>query len=162
MRRVLIGERPLQDRPRLVNSILETLAVVGPIICLVDCIVIPIVLAVLPFIGAAGFQKVWHGVGDQLLALLVFLICTPVIIPGYIQHRKLSVILFMVAGFTFIFLANFVGTAFDESVHSILTIMGSCFLVKANWDNKRFRQTCCHCDCSGSSTVVIESSTKKQ
>lgn len=142
----------MQDRRRLMKSFLETLAVVAPVICLVDCIVIPIVLAILPFVGAAGFQNVWHGVGDQMLALLVFLICTPVIVPGYIQHRKLSVILFMAAGFTFIFLANFVSGAFDETVHTLLTVFGSCCLVKANFDNKRFKKHC-HCACSSSSNV---------
>ena len=150
------------DEPRrFAKSFLEVLAVVAPVICLVDCVVIPVILALLPFFGATGWLKIWHGVGDQFLALLVLLICTPVIVPGYIQHRKKSVLVFMAAGFTLIFLANFIGHPLDESVHTVLTLMGSCFLVKANWDNKRFRKAChSHCGCSSSGPIIRLEKTK--
>ena len=129
----------MRTRSPMLRSTLDVLATVAPIICLVDCIVIPIVLAVLPMVG---IQKVYHGINDQLLTLLVLLICAPVLVPGYFRHRKKSVLVFMSLGFSLVFLANFAGHLFDNTVHVVITIAGSCFLIKANQDNKRFSKKC--------------------
>ncbi len=125
-----------------IKAFLEVLALVAPIICLVDCIVIPIVLAVLPFVG---IHHVWHGVSDQLLALIAVGICTPVILPGYFQHRRKSVLFLMAGGFSLIFFANFAGDFIDGTLHSLIAISGSALLIKANFDNKKFSKKCgCH------------------
>lgn len=125
-----------------IKAVLEVLAMVAPIICLVDCIVIPIVLAVLPFVG---IHQVWHGVSDQLLALIAVGICTPVILPGYFQHKKKSVLFLMAGGFSLIFFANFAGAVIDHTLHSMIAIAGSALLIKANFDNKKFSKKCgCH------------------
>lgn len=124
------------------KTILEVLSIVGPIVCLVDCIVIPLVLAILPFVG---LQNVVHGVSDQFIGLIVLAICAPVLGSGYFQHRRKSVLLFMAAGFSLIFFANFAGHCADVGVHTMLSLMGSAFLIKANLDNKRFSKSCaCH------------------
>jgi hypothetical protein len=131
-----------QQRNSTLKSVIEALSIIGPIICLVDCIVIPLALAILPFMG---MQNVVHGVSDQFLALIVLSICAPVLGSGYFQHRKKSVLLFMAAGFSLIFFANFAGHNVDAGVHTMLSLLGSSFLVKANLDNKRFSKGCpCH------------------
>lgn len=131
-----------ETRKEQIKAFLEVLALVAPIICLVDCIVIPIVLAVLPFVG---IHQVWHGVSDQLLALIAVGICTPVILPGYFQHRRKSVLFMMAGGFSLIFLANFAGPVIDHTLHSLIAISGSALLIKANFDNKKFSKKCaCH------------------
>lgn len=119
---------------------LEVLAVVAPIICLVDCIVIPLALMLLPLVGVT---HVFHGVGDQLLAVLVLLICAPVLIPGFLKHRRKSVLVLMSLGFGLIFFANMAGQAIDEGLHVVLSIAGSIMLIKANFDNKRFSKCSC-------------------
>ena len=127
------------------QSALEILSVVGPIICLVDCVVIPILLTVLPIIGV---RQIFHGIGDQILLMLVLAICTPTITAGFLQHKRKSVIVLMSLGFASMFLANFAGHSIDEGLHWILTTLGSVFLIKANFDNRQFRKTpCCdgHC-----------------
>ena len=136
----------MQEHKHLNNknlkAFLEILAIIAPIICLVDCIVIPIVLAVLPFVGV---HQVWHGVSDQLLAMIAVGICTPVIVPGYLEHRKKSVLFFMAGGFSLIFLASFAGHVIDGTLHSLIAVAGSAMLIKANYDNKRFKKGCgCH------------------
>ncbi len=90
---------------------LETLAVIGPIICLVDCLVIPIAIAILPL---AGMHHVFHGIGDQFLTFLVLAICAPVMLPGFFKHRRKSVLVMMGLGFGLIFFANYAGSVFGK------------------------------------------------
>ncbi len=126
------------------KSFFEFLAVVGPIICLVDCIVIPAALLLLPFFG---MQNLCHGLSDQLLAFIVFGLCAPSLVPGYLKHRKIQVLAASVLGFTLIFFANFAGTQTDETVHRLITVAGCLVLIKANADNRKFSK--CHCHSHG-------------
>jgi hypothetical protein len=132
---------------KLVNT-LEILGVLAPILCLVDCIVVPLALLVLPFVGVT---HVMHGMSDQLLTLLMVAICVPAVVPGFLKHRQVRVLALMAAGFGAIFFANIVGGAVDETVHFLLTACGSACLIKANWDNRRLSrvsasESCCSQD----------------
>lgn len=118
---------------KLVNT-LEILGVLAPILCLVDCIVVPLALAILPFVGV---KHVVHGMSDQVLTLLMVAICVPAVVPGFLKHRQVRVLALMAAGFGAIFFANIVGGALDETLHFLLTACGSACLIKANWDNRR-------------------------
>jgi hypothetical protein len=120
--------------------VLEVLAVVGPIICLIDCLVIPIALIVLPLVG---INHICHGIGDQLLAFLVLAICAPTLIPSFLKHRQKSVLALMVLGFSLIFFANFAGHAIDETLHLAMSVIGSILLIKAGADNRRFNKCAC-------------------
>ena len=124
------------------KSVLEVLAVVGPIICLIDCIVIPVAVALLPLVGV---QHIFHGISDQIITFIVLCICAPALLPGFLKHRKTSVLLLMGLGFGLIFCANFAGHAIDETLHTLITVTGSALLIKANLDNKRFSRghACC-------------------
>lgn len=115
-------------------STLEILGVLAPILCLVDCIVIPLALLVLPFVGV---HHVMHGMGDQVLTLLMVAICVPAVVPGFLKHRQVRVLLLMALGFGVIFFANIVGHAIDETLHFMLTACGSVCLIKANLDNRK-------------------------
>ncbi|MBK9140976.1 MAG: MerC domain-containing protein [Candidatus Melainabacteria bacterium] len=119
---------------------LAVLSIVAPIICLVDCLVIPAALVLLP---AMGFHHVFHGISDQFFAIMVLLICGPVLIPGFLQHRKKRVLFLMALGFASIFLANFLSDRLDETLHLSLSVLGSACLIKANLDNKRLRKCGC-------------------
>ncbi len=132
---------------KLVNT-LEILGVLAPVLCLVDCIVVPLALLVLPFVGVT---HVMHGMSDQLLTLLMVAICVPAVVPGFLKHRQVRVLALMAAGFGAIFFANIIGGAVDETVHFLLTACGSACLIKANWDNRRLSrvsasESCCSHD----------------
>lgn len=118
---------------KLANT-LEIVSVLAPIICLVDCIVIPAALAILPFVGV---HHVVHGMGDQLLTLLMVAICVPAMVPGFLKHRQVRVLALAAIGFSVIFFANIAGGSIDETLHILLTACGSVCLIKANWDNRR-------------------------
>ncbi len=129
-------------RPSKLQSALEVLSIVGPIICLVDCVVIPVLLMVLPLVGV---HQIFHGMGDQLLLLLVLAICTPTITAGFLKHRRKSVMVLMIFGFGFMFCANFAGHALDETLHLALSILGSVLLIRANLVNRQLQRSssCC-------------------
>lgn len=128
------------SRSTALQATLEWLSMAAPIICLVDCVLIPILLLFLPF---AGLHNVWHGLGDQALSFLVLAICAPSIIPGFLRHRRKSVLAMMTVGFALIFFANVAGQAIDQTVHMTLICLASFFLTKANFDNRRFAK--CRC-----------------
>ena len=137
----------IRKNSKLVNT-LEILGVLAPILCLVDCIVVPLALLVLPFVGVT---HVMHGMSDQLLTLLMVAICVPAVVPGFLKHRQVRVLALMAAGFGAIFFANIIGGAVDETVHFLLTACGSACLIKANWDNRRLArvsasESCCSHD----------------
>ena len=108
---------------------LELLAGIAPVICLIDCVVIPAILAFLPLIG---IHSVIHGISDQVMALVVIVISGPAIIPGYLRHRRRSVLALTTIGLMCVFCANFAGTSVDQIVHIALSIGGSICLVRAN------------------------------
>ncbi|HEY9757140.1 MAG TPA: MerC domain-containing protein [Oculatellaceae cyanobacterium] len=122
------------------ESMLEVLSLVGPIICLIDCIVIPIVLFTLPLVG---LHEICHGIGDQVLLLLVFAICMPTITAGFLKHRRKSVMFLMASGFVVMFFTNFAGHLIDHSVHLVLSALGSFLLIKANLENRKYRASGC-------------------
>jgi hypothetical protein len=126
--------------PSKVEAVLEVLSVIGPIICLVDCIAIPLLLTVLPLVGV---HQICHGVGDQLLLLLVLAICAPTLTIGFLKHKRKSVLVLMTLGFSLIFCANFAGHLIDETFHFVLTTIGSILLIRANLVNRSLRKTAC-------------------
>jgi hypothetical protein len=128
-------------RPSRIRAALDFLALIAPIICLVDCVVIPAVLMLLPLMG---IHQIYHGVSDQILLLLVLAICTPAVTSGFLKHRNKSVLVLMGLGFGLMFFANLAGHVIDDSVHFCLTALGSFFLIKANLTNKRLsKHACC-------------------
>jgi len=130
-----------QKSPSRLRTALEVLAVIGPIICLVDCVVIPLALMILPLVG---IRQIYHGVGDQILLFVILAICMPALTLGFLKHRRKSVLALMAMGFGLIFFANLGGHLLDETIHLVVTLVGSVLLIKANLDNKRLSKCGCH------------------
>jgi hypothetical protein len=112
---------------------------VAPVLCLVDCILIPICIPLLPFFG---MNHLFHGVSDQVLLLIVVALCAPLLVPDFLKHRRMSVLVLMSAGFTLMFVANYIGHNIDELVHLSLTAMGSLCLITANRQNQKAKKCC--------------------
>jgi hypothetical protein len=138
------------NNPR-VKAALELLAIVGPVLCLVDCVVIPLLLMVLPLVG---MRQIYHGVGDQFLLLVVLAICTPTLAAGFLKHKRKSVFVLMALGCSLMFFVNFAGHGLDETLHFLLTALGSVLLIKANFDNRQYSKHSC---CSHHAHVPVQS-----
>jgi hypothetical protein len=132
-------KQPNENQNRL-QGLCEFLAIVGPIICLIDCIVIPVALAVLPLFGMA---HIFHGLSDQLLSFIVLGICAPVMIPTVLRHRNIKVLVLMCVGFVSIFFANYLNIG--ETLHLALSIVGSASLITAGFENRRLNRSACSC-----------------
>lgn len=122
------------------KSVLDFLAVAGPIICLIDCVVLPVASALLPFLGHAD---IGHGINDQSIVFLVLAICLPIIIPGYMKHRNNRVLGMFVAAISIMMFVNFSGVELGEMWHGGISLLTAFLLIKANRENKKLLSCAC-------------------
>lgn len=118
----------------------DFLAVAAPILCLFDCVVLPILSAVLPFLG---LQRIVHGLNDQLISIMVLAICLPVLIPGVMKHRDKRVLVMFSMAACLMFFTNILGENIDIALHTILTVLTSALLLRATWLNMRLLSCGC-------------------
>ncbi len=122
------------------KSVLDFLAVAGPIICLIDCVVLPVASALLPFIGHADIV---HGINDQAIVCMVLAICLPIIVPGYLKHRSNRVLGMFVAAISIMMFMTFSGIELGEVAHGAISICTAFLLIKANRENKKLLSCAC-------------------
>ncbi|MBX9696407.1 MAG: MerC domain-containing protein [Cyanobacteria bacterium] len=145
-------------RTHWLKSVLEFLAVVAPIVCLIDCVVLPVACALLPL---AGLNNVIHGINDQVLSLVVLAICLPVIGPGFYRHRSKKVLLLFASGISLMFFVNFAGIQLDRFVHMTIAFTTSFLLIKANLENKKLLSCRCSSHCRKNSNTNEQAVTIK-
>lgn len=122
------------------KSVLDFLAVAGPIICLIDCVVLPVASALLPFLG---HTDIGHGINDQAIVVLVLAICLPIIVPGYMKHRNNRVLGMFVAAISIMMFVNFSGIELGEFAHGCISLVTAFLLIKANRENKKLLTCAC-------------------
>jgi len=122
------------------KKFVEFLAVAGPILCLVDCVVLPVASALLPFVGMTEFGSC---INDQQLFFLVLAICGPLIVPGYLKHRNRRVLGMFLSAISLMFFVNFSGVPMDEMGHAVMSLCAAFLLIKANRDNKKLLSCSC-------------------
>lgn len=117
------------------KRVLDFLAVAAPIICLIDCVVLPVVSALLPFVG---MEQVSHGlINDQLVLLMVLAICLPIIVPGFLKHKNKRVLGMFSAAILLMSIASFDPVPINEGVHMCISLFAAILLISANRENKR-------------------------
>ncbi|HEY9774340.1 MAG TPA: MerC domain-containing protein [Planktothrix sp.] len=117
----------------------EFLAIAAPIICLFDCVVLPIFAVVAPYLG----HHVIHGVGDQFLTVFVLAFCLPFLIPGVRKHGNKTVLVLFASGASLMFFTNCLGERIDSVLHITLSAATSALLLRATWLNKRLSACAC-------------------
>lgn len=122
------------------KSVLDFLAVAGPIICLIDCVVLPVASALLPFLG---HTDLCNHINDQAIVFLVLAICLPIIIPGYMKHRNNRVLGMFIAAISIMMFVDFSGIEFGEITHGCISIVTAFLLIKANRENKKLLSCAC-------------------
>lgn len=115
----------------------NVLSVVGPSVCIVHCLAMPILLAVLP---AFGLSRSFFGLSDQTLALIILPLCALAIIPGYLKHGQKKVLVFMSLGFSLVIFGSFFAESLFGHIGEIpVNVLGSIFLIAASVTNHRLR-----------------------
>jgi hypothetical protein len=123
-----------------IKSALEILGLVAPIFCLFDCIVLPILPAVLPLVG---IHQIIHGLSDQLLTFIILTLCCQALLPGFFKHHNPRIlVMFGTAAFLMLF-TNMISTTLDQLLHATLTLISSGLLIKANLDNRKLLACSC-------------------
>jgi hypothetical protein len=123
-----------------IKSAFEILGLIAPILCLFDCIVLPILPVLLPLVG---IHRIIHGISDQMLTLVVLTLCCQAILPGFFKHRNPRIlIMFGTAAFVMLFI-NMISSGLDQLLHVTLTLLSSGLLIKANLDNRKLLACSC-------------------
>ncbi|MBX9771240.1 MAG: MerC domain-containing protein [Candidatus Obscuribacterales bacterium] len=115
----------------------NVLSVVGPSVCIVHCLAMPILLAVMP---AFGLSKSLFGLNDQTIALIILPLCALAIVPGYFKHGQKRVLLSMFLGFSLVIFGSFFAENMIGPTGEIpVNVLGSVFLITASVMNHRLR-----------------------
>ena len=123
------------------KDFIDVLSIIAPIICLFDCIVLPAMAILLPFVSV---KQMMHGISDQMIALIVLGICMTAILPGFLRHRNRRVLILFGSGISLLFFVSFAGERLDQAVHVAMTLAVSFLLIKANLANKKLLACSCH------------------
>ena len=123
------------------KDFIDVLSIIAPIICLFDCIVLPAMAILLPFVSV---KQMMHGISDQMIALIVLGICMTAILPGFLRHRNRRVLILFGSGISLLFFVSFAGERLDQAVHVAMTLAVSFLLIKANLENKKLLACSCH------------------
>ncbi|MBI1270735.1 MerC family mercury resistance protein [bacterium] len=123
------------------KDFIDVLSIIAPIICLFDCIVLPAMAILLPFVSV---KQIMHGISDQMIALIVLGICMTAILPGFLRHRNRRVLILFGSGISLLFFVSFAGERLDQAVHVAMTLAVSFLLIKANLENKKLLACSCH------------------
>lgn len=123
------------------KDFIDVLSIIAPIICLFDCIVLPAMAILLPFVSV---KQMMHGISDQMIALIVLGICMTAILPGFLRHRNRRVLVLFGSGISLLFFVSFAGERLDQAVHAAMTLAVSFLLIKANLENKKLLACSCH------------------
>lgn len=122
------------------RNFLNTLAVVGPIICIIHCIAMPVLLTALPLLQTGTCIDCCT---EKYIAMPILAVCAVAILPGYLSHRRSSVLSLMLMGFAAILTSLFAEEQLGMFGHTVLAVMGSGFLITANLINRKYSKPCC-------------------
>ena len=125
------------------RTLLDRLGVGASVVCLVHCLLTPLVL-----VGAAAFgAQVGHGahLGFHVVVLALALpLALASAWPGYREHRRRAVPLLLGAGALLFVLNIALHDAVGEAGVLVLSVAGSLLLVAGHVVNYRARPRCAH------------------
>lgn len=124
------------------QSKLDRVGMILSIGCMIHCILLPVILPLLPLLGLmVGHDGYFH----LILGGLIVVTAVLALIPGMKKHLNVLPLSLGGYGIAFIF-GGGVGelTHMPEYATTILTIIGSCFMVTAHYLNHKYTCMCVH------------------
>jgi len=111
-------------------------------VCLIHCLLTPVVISLFPSIirylpGETGFHRLL-AVGIVLFGLAGFL-------PGYLVHRRKSLLALIATGIALILIVAWSGDGLNRVLECTLSVTGSAMLVTAHLLNRSFCRQCRTC-----------------
>ncbi len=113
---------------------LDNLGIAASSLCLVHCLAMPFVIAFLPLLG---WQFLEGRPAHRILAFFVFSFAIFAVVPGYLKHKKTSVLISMLLGLSLVLIATFTARQFmPEKLELPLITLGNLMLVATHWRNR--------------------------
>lgn len=122
----------------ILRSCLGVLSIVAPIICLIDCTVLPVAAIVLPLCGFKQF-----GLNHSVVNLIVFILCFPVLLWGCLKHRNKNVCFLFIAAFAMLILSEVLENYLDKISHFVFACIVGFLLIRTNYLNRRLLACSC-------------------
>lgn len=118
----------------------DNLGILASMICLVHCLAMPFVVALLPFLGLSFLESheshMWLG-----LAIITFALVA--IVPSYMKHKKPSILAGMLIGIGLVIVGGFFSHELMIHEHEMnILIAGNLTLVVTHLLNKRVYGCC--------------------
>lgn len=134
----------LSDSANNVTNKLDKLALVFSAVCLVHCLMLPLVVTLLPVIGSTLFT---HEQFHQIMLIVVLPTSVGAFALGCREHKQGSVAVIGGIGLALLIVAAFaVGSAWGENAEQIITVIGGLVLAVAHIKNFNY---CRHSRCEG-------------
>jgi hypothetical protein len=123
-------------------DVFDSLGIFASAVCMVHCLALPFIMAALPFAP----HWLGHDNVHYLLAGWVLLFCLAAIVPGYLKHRRTSVLVTMLAGLALVLTATFcLHLGLSESMEIPMITVGNLLVISAHWRNRSLNHN--HADC---------------
>ncbi len=113
---------------------LDMLGVGASSICAIHCLLLPLVIGFLPM---ACSQYMGHPLTHKLLAAPVLLFCLTAVIPGYLKHRSIPILMLMLSGLSLVLFATFSAAILPGEIWEIAIIsIGNCLVIGSHFLNR--------------------------
>jgi hypothetical protein len=109
-------------------------------LCLIHCLAMPVVIALIPAFAAQLFESDWFHI---VLAFMVLVFCLLAFIPGYTRHHDKRLIWIGIVGLSFVFFATFVARFWSETAEIGLVTVGNLVLVAGHLLNRKLTNKAC-------------------
>jgi Kef-type K+ transport system membrane component KefB len=114
--------------------VMDNLGIIASAICLVHCLAMPFVIALLPVLGLQFLES--HE-SHVFLAAFIWAFALFAIVPGYLKHRKIQILIGTGLGLALVTLGVMFGHAlFGEKGELICLSIGNLTLVAVHWKNR--------------------------
>lgn len=109
-------------------------------LCLVHCLILPLVAMMLPWLGGWIEDERVH----QIFAAVTVPVAAIALIPGFLRHRRWPTLALGLGGASLLLLGALGHDLIGHSWEHIATVFGGLCLVIAHLANYRLREFCCN------------------
>jgi hypothetical protein len=113
----------------------DTLGMIASLACLVHCVAMPLLLMAMP---ALAPNYIHNDYTHFFLAFFVASFCLLGILPGYLRHSRMNVLVLMVTGLSLVLFATFAASlVLGERFEMPIITAGNLLVVLAHYRNRR-------------------------
>ncbi len=121
---------------------LDNLGIAASVICLIHCMAMPFILALLPFMGLSFLDT---EEAHWVLAFFIIGFALVAIFPAYLKHKRPGILSAMIVGMLLVvFGAFFAEHTLGHAYEMPLLVVGNLILVATHWRNRSLIKCCDH------------------